>query len=992
MTAYAPVYRLVVYSPRSIDPSEALPLQPVAGAPHAAYLKVTSGPAAAGPTKITSGMLSHSGMTVFTAANCVDDNLAVAAIGTDSAVAGAWVKVAPGVARRFQFCRVFVLAGTYAGIYDIEYSDNDAAWSKALTGWKPTTGGAWNSAAWQDVGTHPYWRLLLMNTPGAGPELAELEFWELEGPGDWKPYLAEAPPGRSGKIDRFNKKTDVGVRSFRVIDAALTPGQNATRWLTAFTGDLKGKLRIGNLLARAWESTDGSVTFTPFWRGRVRQAPLVQPNVFELRVRELADDMEALAFVGRPHATVTQAGLPTLLPLGSVIAYGSIAAAKPLTGSMFAVAAGIHGVVVLDAASVARDDNLVTANLLEAVAQPPLPQASSEIQIVWPTFTGTGRLRLKRLDTQATGTFKVGMVGHQLALRSTHYRCVSLWIAELPVGSVGYLALPPNGTNVEVIVDAEHYATKDTPIIVEGLRWPTFWRLLLEGKFGYLWASPETVPPGRVYGDPRVPVPYNAATFATLEADERFPLGRWIVRKREPRGAFIERENRIHNLTYYRDAAGVVHPVDCRLPTTLAGVPTISDADIVIPEGGDWPTWSYDRSKAITRVDAARYTDLRQTIADLNASSEIYPRIAGGGLEELRHPIQILDLGNSDIGDEPYALDATGFRSMPGELFAEQPRDVYLERRLIDLALEIARPHAVGEARAVLPCRRGGPGDALPGALRLTTVATLVDPSTNKRGGTRVVQVLERTPREAMIELTVLDLGLSLVAGVPTLGVPAQEAGNTTAGITVQVTLNADSHPVEVHYAVTPTAQGTAPVDGDKAWSSYPGGLVRASSTIAIRQLPAGKRIWVRGRSFPDVQVDYKQPSVWAAAGAPGRVDTATLAAPSAPAASLQTARSFRVSWTNGAADLGIELLAATPTSDPRVIVARLAPGSTLYDFPGDTNLLLLPSTTYRVGVRHYAQDGAISAEVTVDVTTTAVEPVFPPIIEKPRIWGKVLF
>lgn len=999
VTTFAPIYRLVVYAPRSSDPSEAIALQPVAGAPHTDYLKVTSGPAAAGPARITAAVLSHAGMTVFTAANCVDQNLANTGWGTDAAVAGATLQadLGAGVARAFTTCRIYVLTGTYAGIYDVEYSDNGAAWSKAVVGFKPTIGDSWHSIAWQDVGAHRYWRLLLTNTPGAGPELAELELWEADGPGDWKPYLAEAPPGRSGKIDRLNKKTDIGVRSFRVIDTALTPGQNATRWLTAAFGDLKGKLRVGNLRAAAWESTDGGLAFVPFWSGRVRQAQLIKPNLFDLRVREVADDMEALMGVGRPHLSVTQAGFQTLLPIGSSIAYGTgpaaIPAVKPMTGTMFGVLATVHGVVVLDVASVGRDDNLVTANLLEAVAQPSMPESDAGIQIPWPTFTGTGRVRLKRLDTNATGIFKVGSVGQSWNGNRTHNRCVSLWMAELPVGSVGYLPLPPNGTAVEVTVEAEHLATKETPILVDGLRWPQLWRLLLEGKFGYLWTPPETLPPGRVYGDARVPIRYNAAKFATLEADERFPVERWIIRKREPRGKFIERENMIHNLAYYRDASGVIQPVDCRLPSDVSSAPTITDADIVIPEDGSWPTWGYDRSKAVTRVDGAFYTDLQQTVADLNASSELYPRITGGGLQELRHPVMILDVGNSDIGDEPYALDATGFRSMPGEMFAEQIRVDYLALRLMDMAIDIARPNAAGEVTSVLPCRRGGTGDAQAGELRKVTVSTLVDPGTNKRGGTRLVQVLERTPRGAYIELTVVDLGLSTAGAGPTLGVPAQEAGNTTAGITVQVTLNGDAHPVEVHYAATLTSQGTAPLDGDKAWTSYSGGLVRANSTIAIRQLPAGKRIWVRGRAFPDARVDYKLPSAWVPANAPGRVDTAALAAPSAPTASLQTARSFRVSITPGAPDLPTEWLMATPTSDPRIVVARLVPGSTLYDFPGDTGLLLLPSTTYRVGVRHYGPYGAVSAEVTVDVSTTTVEPTFPPISIQPRIFfGKTSF
>jgi hypothetical protein len=172
---------------------------------------------------------------------------------------------------------------------------------------------------------------------------------------------------------------------------------------------------------------------------------------------------------------------------------------------------------------------------------------------------------------------------------------------------------------------------------------------------------------------------------------------------------------------------------------------------------------------------------------------------------------------------------------------------------------------------------------------------------------------------------------------------------------------------------VTPTSVGTAPVEADRAWTAYEGGPVRSSVTVTVRQLPAGKRIWFRGRSFPDARIDYKLPSAWVAAGGTGRVDLATLAAPSSPAGSLQTGKSFRVSWTNGDATLGVEVLLAQPTTDPRVVVARMPPGSTFVDLPGDiSGLVLVPSTTYRVGLRHYLGDAAVSSEVTVDVTTTS--------------------
>lgn len=985
MTSYAPVYRLVVYQARSTDPNEAIALTPVASAPHADSFKVTTGPAAAGPTKPTAAMLSHAGMTVFTAANCVDGNLTNTGWGTDSAVSGATLQVdlGAGVARKYQICRIYVLAGTYAGLYDVEYSDNGSSWTKAVTGFKPTVGDNWHSCTWQDAGAHRYWRALLTNTPGAGPEIAELELWEVDGPGDWKPYLKHPESGRRGKVDVRNKSSDTGVMTFELWDPELPGADPLARFLPAFLGDLKGQLRAGGLLARAFESLDGGGTWTPFWAGRVRTVRQVEPIRYALGVRELTDDLQARAWVGRPHGSITYAGVPTLLPVGAAtVPYGLLPVVRPLTGKISSL-----NFVQLDAASVNRRDNLITENIWEATPPSGYTPTPEGLTGNPPDFFGTARVRLKRLDTQAVGYFRVAYPTERPDGRG-HVRAAGLLLQALDPAEVGFLALPPNNTQVEVWMDVDTMATKETPIVVGDVPLVTLLKHLLEGKFGFLWTPPETKPPGVNYGDPKLPMPYHAAKVAALEADTRLPLVRFVVTKREPRARMLQVLCRIGNLAYYFDGAGVFHPVDLRTPTDVSSVPTITDAEL---ESGAPKEWAYDRGQAITRVDAAHYTDQLGTVEDLNADGAAYPRMKGGMLTEVRHSVHILDLGSSDLGDAPFELDAIGFRSMVGEPLNGQARKDYYERRLIDLAVETARPFGVGAPTLPLSVKRGGAGDALPGEVRKISIRSVPDPATHKLGGTRLVRIVERQDHKAFIALVVMDLGLPTVAGVPTLGVPAQEGGNTAFGVSVSVTVNAAADPVEVHYAVTPTSEGSAPATGSALWTSIPQGLIRATGTVTFRAGTPAQRVWVRGRSFPDARVNYQLPSAWVAAASPGRVDLASLAAPTSPAGSLQTARSFRVTWTVGGNELPTEVLLATPTTDPRVVVARLPAGSALYDFPGDTGVLLQPSTTYRVGIRHSTGPEAVSAEVTVDVTTTAVEPTLPPISIQPRIFGKIV-
>jgi hypothetical protein len=121
-------------------------------------------------------MLAGSGLDAFTAAAAVDGDVGSNAWHTDTAAAGATLTVDLGAsgARAMRRVGVYASAGGYAGVYDVEYSDNGSDWTAALEDVAPSVAG-WTRAGWPDVGSHRYWRLRLTNTPGAGPWLNELE-------------------------------------------------------------------------------------------------------------------------------------------------------------------------------------------------------------------------------------------------------------------------------------------------------------------------------------------------------------------------------------------------------------------------------------------------------------------------------------------------------------------------------------------------------------------------------------------------------------------------------------------------------------------------------------------------------------------------------------------------------------------------------------------------------------------------------------------------
>ncbi|MBP7632988.1 Ig-like domain repeat protein [Candidatus Ozemobacteraceae bacterium] len=128
--------------------------------------------------------LSHFGMSYFSANNCVNNNLNDTGWHTNSAVAGAWIKInlisgTTPFAMPYTKVRLNAQGGLYKGIYNVEYSDDDSVWTTVVEGLAPT-GFGWVETFWDDVGPHRYWRLRLMNTPGTGGTIREME-WQGNG-------------------------------------------------------------------------------------------------------------------------------------------------------------------------------------------------------------------------------------------------------------------------------------------------------------------------------------------------------------------------------------------------------------------------------------------------------------------------------------------------------------------------------------------------------------------------------------------------------------------------------------------------------------------------------------------------------------------------------------------------------------------------------------------------------------------------------------------
>jgi hypothetical protein len=828
--------------------------------------------------------------------------------------------------------------------------------------------------------------------PSAGaPHSDAFQVTTLNGIAGYQPYL-DLPTGRNGKIDPLNRELATGEWTFPLIDRSIA-GSNLKRWMTAFLGNLKGQPRFAGLRCEVDETLDNGATWTRWRTGRVTKLAM-GPVVGYLSLREVTDEAKMPVFIGNPHSSITYAARQALCPIGlmgsdygTIKAIGSTGGPKPLTGTAKTITvnaanqlASVYVSLSMDATSATRKDNIVTKQLVGACAPgtpvfiPGTVLGGAGSEAVLPNFSGPLRARVKHTsgaNSGLTGDYYAAGLGFGPGPNGK-FRLVNLALKALPTGDVSQLATPADGVTVEVTLWTDDKVSKDNPLFINDVHFAQLLKDMGDGKFGYLYRVGETKPAAAAYGDAKRTVTItNAATFI---ADTTYPVQRFIVTDSDEFIRWTEKNAlKPLNVALYPDVNGGLVLLDMRLPTSLAGIPALAETDLARDhEQGDW---EFDRENVITRVDFTRYTDTPVKIADLEQDSATYPDIPTGGVETFDHPLLVLDVGSTDIGDKSFTCDAPGFRSMPGETLQGQPRATYLENKLVETANQWRRPAGWGFIELPVTLTRSGTAITM-GGLVTATFQHVPDPTTWQRGGTRVCRVLELSPLGPVRTVRLLDLGFNLFAVAPTLAAPAQEAGNTYTGVTSALTINASGQAAEVRYAVTDTSVGTVPVDSSPLWTVF--GRFTTTQTVTIRGLAPNRRVWVQGRTLPDY-VDSYLPSAWANAAGTGRVDTAALPAPSAPASSLITGKGFRVSWTNGAADLATELLLATPTSDPRVVVMRLPPGATFFDFPGDTGVDIQLSTQYRVGVRHAGTNiDGYSAEVTVDVTTTGTATVAP--------------
>ena len=833
----------------------------------------------------------------------------------------------------------------------------------------------------------------------------------ISGVSGFQPYLGTIT-GRRGKIDPLTKKVTTGQLTLQLLDAK-TGTSNLERWVTAFLGDAEGRNQLLGCKVYLEESLDGGSTWSPYFVGRVDATTLEDPLWYSLTVRDLADDLDMECFVGRPNTSVTYAAEPLLLPLGLAVDYGTVVASAPLNGTFQAAAYGSAGyrVLSLDTASRGRLDNYVTAALF---AQDTTLSTSDAFPRMSRRNLAGGNIRLRFTSTSPSLTDKeLRPVKFQYAVRSDSTAYVTqIWCEALDSTDLYYTAFDtgtvPNATTCTFTVrqvqfddlgQVELEPNRSAPLYLTDQNPMQVWQDVLDGYFGRQYQPGDAIPTGKSVGDAKRAVPYTATSgtaFHKLEnATDRDPLPTVRFRLTEQMTAreFFEKTGQFLGLSYRLEPAlnGSVPecrfvPVDMRLPTAaaIAGITTITDADI---DTSALPSWDQNRTDAVTQFQVDWYDDLSVDLSNLSDLSKIIhflggrvtlavPEVSASLLDELPNREVVPDLGSLlNLGDRKLTIDAFGLRGTAEleDVIEGIHAESYAQKQAQRVVEFYRTQFGTGPMTLGFRCRRTANTSSLwPGDWVYLDVDVVPDPATNVRGGTRLVQILERQEEGLLISFTGLDAGAGAACLAPTIATPTQTSGATAHSIDVGVTVNAASEPVEVRTSVQATSYGTSPpADTDSSWINA--GRVKTTSTLVVRALPSGMRVFVQGRSISAAFKTPKLPSAWTSPSGTKYVDTAALTAPNTVVvlpASILTTSTVTVTWTNG--NDYMPILVSLWDSAGTTLEANIAYLDAGSVGPVTLNPWIGSSTTYTLKVQHVDELGGKSAAGSTTFTTPA--------------------
>lgn len=348
----------------------------------------------------------------------------------------------------------------------------------------------------------------------------------------------------------------------------------------------------------------------------------------------------------------------------------------------------------------------------------------------------------------------------------------------------------------------------------------------LEGQFGPFKTDAGSIVPARA-------IRHDAARLDALAGD-----GSWHEKRDRVQSTWKLQEY-LRNAIFAADGwapsvddQGRIYILTHRPPTSLAGLVTLDETNVKpVSEG---PPWRNPGVEGLAKVVFDAFVERREFGRPQTSSPD--------RIREYEAPYTALSADTfGRISEREVRLPA---RASRGTISVQRFFDSY--------ANFLRRQYAHGPQFVAVRGRWADVADLKVGDHVIGEVPWVPDPVSNRRGGTRVYQILQRDPDGPWVRLDLIDIGTNAFADQPTASAIAKDGGAPHDAVDVALSVKADTL-AEVWTAETDASVSARPADDDDAWRPKAQSDAVSSDTaltLTARGHDAGKRVWVRYRAF----------------------------------------------------------------------------------------------------------------------------------------------
>lgn len=810
-------------------------------------------------------------------------------------------------------------------------------------------------------------------TPAASaPHTDPFKVTTLPNLSGWKPYM-RVPKGERGAFDLKTAGSTVGTYTVELLDKRTADG-NINRFISAFIGNTNAMLSIVGRKVYIEESLDNGSSWSPFFVGRINDVNMSNPLVVSFKIGDSVELLKQKLFTSRPRTDYVV--FKSLLPLGLIKDLTTVSGSET---SKIPAVAGLR----IESIPTGTDSRIIklSSEALNDTANfwPFDPEVkSSDINIPTRGTNGSYSVPPLRCMVQVGSSFYHYAVDYM----TRPYNWVNTKEAYTPIEKVRVLELPTTDSDYAPLtaIDGNLVAIKRLWI----------YRLISDdaSKLNTFWlsANPYTIAKDVLEGkffvstSLSIGVAYDSSSLTSLQSSQPLPDAIFRINETVEAAKFIEDYIcKPYNLGY------TIEPIDnsgvpksrlrffsTRQPQSgsLGGLVTINGTDVVAESAKEWSS-----NPPIGGVDFTFYMESSAGLSRSTKNLTISPDIES--VVETSYTTIFLPSAVDSV-DASYKRDTINMNGVRGILKNPlNPNNVGAVNQTS--AYNVSRANANRLATEYYNRRKSGiptvrlstvrnskTNGILVGDFVFVEVEVLPNQATHTRGGTRVMQVLQKTPNGLMNDFELIDSGINAVMATPSLGsVTSPDISQVSFSITTT-----EKATVEIEAAIVP-AGGSAPAASSVNWMLVERLPVNTTTvTHTINALPEGRRIYVRIRATSPDNALFKLASPWVTSSG---LDLSNLGTPSTVTVTNTTTRSAKVNWTNTESEYPIEVWLASPAGTPDTQISSLPAGSTSYTLRGlDKN----SSTSHRVGIRYV--DGVLGYGPfgTADFTATGAAPV----------------